>query len=545
MTESTSLVLHSQTGVLSRIGTPQERTYLIEIMAQQIGIPRSDAGRADVIALLGAAAQRTMQYGWVPGIHMHVQKFETDKSKKARERDPKLSPVYTYTLVDGEKAWKDSGTRWRDRGVNWRYQRKPMTLEEVAEEARLMGFTDKIASNSFGIWSRIIIEGQDDPNDQDNPFWSAGVYFGKVRAGKFWYFDALPSGTSARDVALRRADKHAMMQSQLTLLPVDDMGPSARIHKLEEALRNEAAARVRVEAIQQHPQRALVEDDGDMLWADEPTATARPAAPVVEVSEAHAPVDMDFYGDVVAEPDEDDEPLEADARPVHGHEKSGARPGGEPENLGARPGATSEKSGARPVNSGPGSCPSCHAPEGKLHATQCTASAPENSGARPAASAPEVDARPEQTPKKVDARPAASARPQEPDPASALYQSITRIYTSDIPLTNAVTNLIRKARNAHTDSAVMMSAKYMQTVYTVLGETLWADGDEVDLLLAALLGFRITSDRRPGQLVHGHIIKPIRDDNKEFIAALTMLLEICRGIMGEHIEEAALATENG
>lgn len=510
------LAIRSQTGVLSRVGTPDERQYLIQIMAEQIGIPAKDASRTDVLALLGAAVQRTIQYGWMPGIHLHVQKFETERSRQARRDNPSLVPIYTYTLVDGEKAWKDSGTRWRDRGVQWHYQRKPMAKEEVREEARLQGYNEALAANAYGMWSRIIIVGQDNPSNDNDPLWSAGIYSGKVKAGKYWRDDVIPSGISSRDIAIRRADKRAMMQSQLTLLPVDDLGTDARIQQLVENLRHEVSSRARVEAPLQVQQRVQVEEDGDVLWAIEDTSSARIESRGARPDDRDArPVEvmeiLDIDGEIVAEPSEDDDaPL-----------NSGARI----DDVAARPAPHA----ARPLNTSDGPCPECHAPVGKAHATSCKATAADGA-ARPA----EVAARPEAT--SPDARIGDGvARPETQAPMDfegELYAELARVYTPSAIFSNDIKDMIRKARNADKDSSEPMSATYFKALMVMVTEVCSTDPeDEVYYVLTAMLGYRVGPNKRPGQLVHSHFIKPLRDRDAAFIKTFTKFLMMIRDLV--------------
>lgn len=487
------LALRGQSGVLSRIGTPDEREYLMQIMAEQIGIPAKDANRTDVIALLGAMVQRTMQYGWVPGIHAHVQKFETERSREARKKNPNAEAVYSYTLVDGEKAYKDSGTRWRDRGVQWRYQRKPMSKEEVKEEARLQGYTEALAANSYGMWSRIIILGQDDPADDFDPLWSVGMYFGKIKAGKYWRDDIIPTGVSSRDIAIRRADKRAMMQSTLTLLPVDDLAPQQRIVKLVDDLRYEHNNRERASLPLQAPSKVTYEDDGDVLWASTDARPETSGARLQIGSPESEVVDMD--GEVWAEPsEEDDAPIE----------------GGDYATLTDPPGARPAVSGARPVNNSDGPCPECHAPVGKVHGSGCTATAPtvEAPGARP--EAPVAPA-------------PASARPEAPAAKlSPLEEKLIGIYAST--KIKDIKELMRKTRNADKDSSMKMSDKYLDALTVVIREALeFADKDEAYMLLTALLGYPINDKEKPGQLVHGFLNKPLRDREEKTVKALTAL----------------------
>lgn len=496
---TTELALHNpaQSGVLQRIGSPEERQYLLQVMAEQLGIPAADATRTDVVALLAAAAQRTLQFGWVPGIHLHVQKFETDRSKKAREKDPSARVIYSYTLVDGEKAWKDSGTRWRDRGYQWRYQRRPMTTVEVKEEARLQGFNESLAPNAYGMWSRIIVAGQDDPNDPDNPIWSAGVYTGKIKAGNFWRADQIPTGASSRDVAIRRADKRAMMQSMLTLIPIDDLSVDARVQQLTDNLRREAAGRQRMEEPMQRLTQVEVEDDGDVLWA-KTTPAARVLPPDARIDEPASPrFEEEDFGmgedDVHAEPsDEDDAPVEFDAR----------------------------------INNSDGPCPECRAPVGKLHGSAC----PLSKGAAPAARIEEPVARVQQPDARVEAEPQSTAF------SDRIFAECATV-TDGWKMAHETAELVRRVRNSDHDSAMKMSDKYLDALVAMIGGALKIeDKHEVYYLLTALVGKEVSAKHKPGQFVHSHLIKLLRVDDAKAIAALQDVLEACRTVAVAAIE---------
>ncbi len=230
--------------LIEKIGTPAERKFMLEVMAQQLGIPARDAERIDVVAVINNATQRTIQYGWQPGIHMHVQPFnEKVKDEKGVATG---ETIKKYVLVDGEKAWWDSATRHRKNGVDWAPLRRDLTAEEVQWECKLMNhpYTDKCV----GVYSKILVRsevailvdylGSKEAAVKSIP-WSAGLYTGMKTVGKYLNDDGLPAGNTSHDVALRRADKRALMQSSLCLLPVDDLSEARRIDELTESLRRE------------------------------------------------------------------------------------------------------------------------------------------------------------------------------------------------------------------------------------------------------------------------------------------------------------------
>lgn len=183
-----------------------------------------------------------------------------------------------------------------------------------------------------------------------------------------------------------------------------------------------------------------------------------------------------------------------------------------PPDSGTRP----EVHGARPVNNSDGPCPECHAPVGKMHASGCTATASvaEAPGARPQPSG----ARPEQP----------SARSENGTPKlSALDAELIGIATRTMPKT--VSELIRKTRNADKDSSLKMGDKYLEALVLSLNESIGVDTvADAYALLTALLGYPVNAKNRPGQLVHGFLIKPLRDRNEEMIKPLSVLLAMVK-----------------
>ena len=195
--------------------------------------------------------------------------------------------VYAISLIDGEKAWWDSAARWRDeRGIDWTPKYKPMTRQEVEAECKLQGmpFND----GCYGMYCRIVVKGEIKNQldlygvDGRTPIkdrmavvnalieeipWAAGVYTGKKRNGKFLADDTLPTGTSAKDVAMRRAGKRAIMQSSLTLIPLDNFTDDQRIERLTAKLREEARYNEQSTAmIEQKPEPTRGED-GNLFFA--------------------------------------------------------------------------------------------------------------------------------------------------------------------------------------------------------------------------------------------------------------------------------------
>lgn len=180
------------------------------------------------------------------------------------------------------------------------------------------------------------------------------------------------------------------------------------------------------------------------------------------------------------------------------------------------PGARPEVHGARPVNNSDGPCPECHAPVGKLHASGCTATAPmaEAPGARSQPSGARLE------------QPGARSENGTPK-LSALDAELIAIATQQLP--KAVSELIRKTRNADKDSSLKMGDKYLEALVLVLNESIGVDTvADAYALLTALLGYPVDTKNKPGQLVHGYLIKPLRDRNEEMMKPLSVLLALVR-----------------
>lgn len=529
---------------LARVGAPEERQYLIGILAETLGIPSKETGRADVVAILGMAVQRTIQYGWLPGVHLHCQKFETSDSRKRRQSNPNAEPEYTYTLVDGEKAWKDSGTRWRILyGVNWTYNRKPMSREELLTHARQMGFGGELPGLAYGMWSRIILIGTDDPHDPENPIFSSGVFLGKRKVGSNWYDEDLPTQVTSRDVAIRRADKRAMMQSSLSLLPVDDMAPAARMENLTAHLRSEGAGHRDMGSYTSRPPQVVLEADGDMLWAAPETPAAR-----LKVDPKN---DVDF--------ERETRPRREATEPAQEEPVDGAWQAVEPP-VAARSERHASLRGMEiapdaPPAGGNGRCPDCHAPDGKPHATGCPRRMAEPAAARPgavvdarpaasSAARPggDADARPAPEPEIADARPAASddggavsaARGASLLAAGEIVSEwdayANLLLTPDLDVPQELQTKIAHYQHLHVSSEKPITLP-QYNLFRVLGKSIFGGDrdDEHKMLLSCLCGVAIDHDQRPGSKL-SIVLDCLKDPNKynEDIQVLFDIVFLCR-----------------
>lgn len=113
------------------------------------------------------------------------------------------------------------------------------------------------------------------------------------------------------------------------------------------------------------------------------------------------------------------------------------------------------------------------------------------------------------------------------------------LYDSNLPLSSELTEFMRKARNADHDSAMKMSATYLKSLTVLLQSNLTISEDEAYMLLTALVGYRIDANARPGQLVHGYILKPLRDDKDGVVKYLKELSDVCLTLYSDLMEGAA------
>lgn len=173
--------------------------------------------------------------------------------------------------------------------------------------------------------------------------------------------------------------------------------------------------------------------------------------------------------------------------------------------------------GARPDNSAP--CLFCHAPAGKAHASNCPTRSQQDAAA---------SARP------VHGQASAGARPQSLD--QRVFARACTLY-GDSSLQQETKEFIRKCRNADSDSSSKLTDMQWAGIRTVLQTTVACEEMEVNLVLAALLGYQYSAKRKPGQLVHAYLLKPMRALEEAALTAILEILEACQAIYGEEAEK--------
>jgi len=257
-TEVEAPLVKADEKVLARLGTPEQRRAALVVLAQSLKIPQ-DAFESDpnLHGSLALAIQYAGEYGFVPGVHFHAVSRKTKINGR---------PVETYTIQDGEKAWKESAARL---GIDYRFQDRVMTRAEVLDVAKSMGCSPKdVSEHAAGVWSRVITREDVEWGlvTDTSPIWQAGVWLGVTKAGQYWNKDNLPTGTTPTDVATRRAHKRALMSSTITLTPLDSRSPKERYEQLSRSLVHEAEAKAADEHAQYAERARIIEDDGDELF---------------------------------------------------------------------------------------------------------------------------------------------------------------------------------------------------------------------------------------------------------------------------------------
>lgn len=265
--ESTEIV-KADTRVLARLGTPNEQRAALTILMQALNIPsrmlQDDPG---IFGQLTKAVQFVGEYGFIPGEHIHA----VPRSVKVTDEDGNDKWVESVTIQLGEKAWKASAAR---HGIDYEIQYRLMTKEELDAYCRSVGApysgNPSVSKYACGYFARVITRRMIEWKivNSDTPPWGSGVWLGVIKQGNKWHSDNLPTAVSPADVAIRRATKRAIMQSNLTLIPLDERRPEERYEALATGLHEQAAIQ------QREAQSGLVtipktevDENGDILFA--------------------------------------------------------------------------------------------------------------------------------------------------------------------------------------------------------------------------------------------------------------------------------------
>lgn len=260
-----ALMVTNDARVLARLGSPDVQRAALRVLAKSLGVPDDawdpNTGDPDLMGEMARAIQLAGEYGLMPGDHFHAVKRNVNTTINGRDvKRPK------WTVQVGEKAWREFARRM---GLNYVFQDREMTPDELREYATSMGMSPgDIHEKAKGVYSRVIqIEHARLGLVTDtSPIWVGGAWTGKIKQGRGWWNDDLPTGVTPLDVAIRRAHKRALMTSIVTPTPLDARPTEERYRDLTRGLIAEAqqAEKDARESIAE--KQLLRESDGDVLF---------------------------------------------------------------------------------------------------------------------------------------------------------------------------------------------------------------------------------------------------------------------------------------
>jgi hypothetical protein len=255
----------NQTRALARFGSEEEIKLLMTRQAAIFGVPQADINRPDVQASLIKATQYSINYGYLPGIHIHMIPFR--KNDKQGGRD---NWIDTYVPDLGEKAWKDSADRLAQmQGFKYLVETKEMTQAEI-KAATAADPTSEYSEDDAGFKARVLRSDHAEiykmMGQAYNPEWSYGFWRKKAKkkSNGEWLTDTVPTQRSPRDVAERRATKAALMKV-FTLVPLNDFEDSRRFRSLTTYVETETAVD---DVLIAQPQATHYDDDGLLMWGE-------------------------------------------------------------------------------------------------------------------------------------------------------------------------------------------------------------------------------------------------------------------------------------
>lgn len=236
---STAIARQAQeSSILARFGTDWEIATYMQRAAAIFQIPPEEVNRPDVQASLTKATQYCINFGYLPGVHVHMIPFGK-KIKVPNPQNPNATIdkwIDTYAPDLGEKAWKDSANRQSQmQGFSYVVDIRAMTAEEVlAETARIPA--QQYDPADAGCYARVLrsdhaalFKQVGRPYD---PEWVTGFWRKKARERQgTWYADNVPVQRTPGDVAMRRATKAALM-AVFQLVPLNDYTESQRARQL-------------------------------------------------------------------------------------------------------------------------------------------------------------------------------------------------------------------------------------------------------------------------------------------------------------------------
>lgn len=322
--------------VLARLGFNDDASRAF--VYAEAAIMKVDSGLLDIpenIAEVVKAAQYTRDYGFMPGIHLHMQgPFNTEVMRKLPNGTSVKVSEKRMALVVGEQAYKAAARIQANKeGDHLEFEWEPLTEEAIAayvEENMPKPFD--LTKEDRGVRARVLsYKGAQiaiSMGRKYDPEWSYGFCFvkGHRKEGQNGPYypksdrDRIPSQRVALDVAMRRAIKAAIMQ-KYHLVPLGEGTPEQRISQV---MRTAAPdARNGWMHARDADSHAAVEDDGDVLFYGE--HSNRDTVIDVKFSSTStpsvsAPPPPDILNDAAVA-----EPVKAFVRQVRGAERPGAR----------------------------------------------------------------------------------------------------------------------------------------------------------------------------------------------------------------------------
>lgn len=267
------------TTVLAKLGIADERSQ--QFVFAQAAIMKVDPGHLDIpenIAEVIKSVQYTRQYGFMPGIHLHMTPFKTKAKRKLENGNAIEVWEDRVQLVVGEQAYKAAARIQANKeGDHIEFEWEALKPEELTEYiAETMPKDFELTDEDRGVRARVLsYKGAQMAvamGRKYDPEWSYGFCFMKGipksgRDGKYYPKsdrERIPSQRTALDVAVRRAIKNAIMK-QYHLTPIDGRSEEQRMNDVIVTAAQEEARQAE-KNIMFAPRADLREEDGDVLF---------------------------------------------------------------------------------------------------------------------------------------------------------------------------------------------------------------------------------------------------------------------------------------
>lgn len=275
--------------VLAKLGISDERNRAF--IMSQAAVMKVDTGLLDIpenVAEVVKSAKYTQEYGFMPGIHLHMQTFKSKAKRKGANGATVEVWEERVTLVVGEQAYKASARQHAAAERDYiDFETETMTREELIAYVSANMPDVELTEEDRGARARVLsykgAEIAKMMGKKYDPEWSYGFCFmkgvPKVYEGKKSYpksdRDRIPNQRTALDVAVRRAVKAAVMR-KYPLVPIDKRSTEQRQMAVIDLAATETdddrhAAPIAGKSVN-------YEDDGDILYASngQPSGNTQP-----------------------------------------------------------------------------------------------------------------------------------------------------------------------------------------------------------------------------------------------------------------------------